>query len=68
MKNGESSKTYYTLREAVKETGLSAYFLRNGCKAGTVPHAKSGNRYYINVPLLLERLNASESAGRGAEV
>ena len=52
--NGE--KTYYTLKEAVRETGLSQYFLRNGCKSGLVPHAKSGNRYYINVPLLLKKL------------
>ena len=67
MKNGESSKTYYTLRDAVRETGLSSYFLRNGCKSGLVPHIKSGNRYYINVPLLLERLNDPDTEGKGAE-
>ena len=44
--------------DACKITGLSQYFLRKGCKDGTVPHIKSGRVYFINVPQLLERLNA----------
>lgn len=61
------NRTYYTLKEAVRETGLSSYFLRNGCKSDLVPHIKSGSRYYINVPLLLERLNGSDTKKQGAE-
>lgn len=40
----------------VKITGLSAYFLRAGCRDGSVPCVKSGTTYYINVPALLQRL------------
>ena len=41
---------------ASKATGLSQYYLRNGCKDGTVPHIKSGTTYFINVPALLKKL------------
>ena len=34
------------------------YYLRNGCKDGTVPHVKSGTTYMVNVPELLEKLKA----------
>lgn len=51
---------FQKIPEAVKTTGLSAYFLRNGCKDGTIPHIKSGNAYYINVPALLRQLGAAE--------
>ena len=37
---------------------MSQYYLRKGCKAGTIPHIRSGPTYYINVPELLRRLNA----------
>jgi hypothetical protein len=47
---------FQTINEAVKTTGLSAYYLRNGCKDGTVPHVMSGNKYLVNVPLLLKKL------------
>lgn len=46
---------------ASKVTGLSQYFLRQGCKNGTIPHIVSGERgggtYYINVPALLRQLD-----------
>lgn len=50
-----------TLKEAVKATGLSELFLRSGCKAGTVPHIMCGNRYMINMPLLMSYLNSMSS-------
>lgn len=46
--------------EACKTTGLSQYYLRQGCKKGSVPHIKSGGVYYINVPELLEKLNGTK--------
>ena len=49
---------FQKIPDAVKTTGLSAYYLRGGCKDGTVPHIKSGNTYYINVPALLQQLGA----------
>lgn len=57
---------FQKINDAVKTTGLSAYYLRNGCKDGTVPHIKSGKKYLINVPALLKMLNAEED-DRGEE-
>ena len=53
-------KALQKIKEACKTTGLSQYYLRNGCKVGTIPHVKSGTVYYINVPALLRQLGAEE--------
>ena len=42
--------------DACRTTGLSQYYLRKGCKDGSIPHIKSGPTYYINVPELLLQL------------
>lgn len=47
---------FQKIAEACKATGLSQYYLRQGCKDGTIPHVKSGGVYYINVPALMETL------------
>lgn len=52
----EIKTPYQRIPEACKTTGLSQYFLRKGCRDGTIPHVKSGPVYYIDVPALLERL------------
>lgn len=48
---------FQKIPDACKVTGLSQFFLRKGCKDGTVPHVKSGNAYYVNIPALLEKLD-----------
>lgn len=50
---------FLKIKDAVNATGLSAYFLRRGCKDGTIPCIKSGEVYYINVPALLRQLGVS---------
>ena len=57
---------FQKIPEACKTTGLSQYFLRKGCKDGSIPHIKSGPTYYVNVPALLERLNAEPCSGAGS--
>lgn len=52
---------FQKIAEACKTTGLSQYFLRQGCKGGTIPHVKSGGVYYINVPALLEALDEQQA-------
>lgn len=47
---------FQTIPTASKTTGLSKYYLREGCKAGTIPHVMSGTTYYVNVPALLKQL------------
>lgn len=57
---------YQKIPEACKSTGLSQYFLRNGCKNGTIPHVKSGPTYYIDVQALLERLRGETNGHSGS--
>lgn len=49
---------FQKIPEACKTTGLSQYYLRKGCKDGSIPHVRSGQTYYVNVPELLEKLKA----------
>lgn len=53
---------FQIIAEACKTTGLSQYFLRQGCKNGTIPHIKSGGVYYINVQALVEQLGKREQS------
>ena len=57
----DNNPPFLKIKDAVKVTGLSAYFLRNGCKDNTVPHiTTSGGVYYINIPALLKQLGAEK--------
>ena len=50
---------FVSIKEAVKITGLSEYFIRQNLKAGVIPHIKTGNKIMLNMPRLeaeLERL------------
>lgn len=49
---------FQKIKDACKVTGLSQYYLRSGCKDGTIPHIKSGTVYLINIPALLKKLGA----------
>lgn len=51
---------FQRIAQACKTTGLSQYYLRQGCKAGTIPHVKSGDTYYVNIPALLRQLGVTE--------
>lgn len=57
----QQTQPFQKIADAVKTTGLSAYFLRLGCRDGSVPHVKSGGTYYINIPGLLRKLDADSS-------
>lgn len=61
MQTTESKQTttpFMKIGEASRVTGLSQYFLRQGCRDGTVPHVKSGTVYLVNIPALLRKLDA----------
>ena len=58
---GYAEKIYMSIRETAKYTGLSEYYLRN---MKNKPGLKSGNKFLVNVPALLEQLEQeSERAG-----
>ena len=46
---------FQKIEDAVRSTGLSAYFLRRGCRDGSIPCVRSGCTIYINVPALLQQ-------------
>lgn len=46
---------FQKIEDAVKTTGLSAFFLRKGCRDGSVPCVRSGRTYFVNVPALLRQ-------------
>ena len=51
---------FQRIAEASKSTGLSQFYLRNGCKNGSVPHVKCGRVYMVDVPALLQRLSGGD--------
>jgi hypothetical protein len=57
VKEFDCNKRFQTIQDAGRTTGLSQYFLRRGCRDGTIPHIKSGKKFLINVPLLIEQMN-----------
>lgn len=60
QQNNSTGTPFQKIQEACATTGLSKYFLRNGCKDGSIPHIKSGGVYYINVPALLKKLEVTK--------
>ena len=56
-----SEKVFQTIRAACETTGLSQFYLRRGCKDGTIPHVMSGQIYYIDVPAMLDKLRGGYS-------
>lgn len=61
-KQYDPSLRFQKIEAAARTTGLSQYFLRRGCKAGTIPHIKSGNKFLINIPLLIEQMDLASKA------
>lgn len=53
-----NSTTFQKIYDASRSTGLSQYYLREGCKNGSIPCIKSGKVYFIDVPALLDKLRA----------
>lgn len=53
---------FQKISEASKTTGLSQYFLRQGCRDGSIPHIKSGTVYLVNIAINLERITEALEA------
>lgn len=61
------STPYQKIPDACRSTGLSQYYLRKGCKDGTVPHIRSGTVYLVDVPALLEKLRREATGQIGCD-
>lgn len=53
---------FQSIRDACTTTGLSMYYLRQGIRTGTIPYVRAGEKYMVNVTLLLRKLD-EESRG-----
>ena len=51
-------KSYMSIREAARETGLSEHYIREGVREGRLPFLYSGRKALVNVPLMLRKLEA----------
>lgn len=51
-------KTYMTINQTVRETGFSEGMLRTRLKHNKLPGFYAGSRYYVNVPMLMQMLDA----------
>ena len=56
---------FQSIRGAADITGISAKAIREGCKAGRIPHIRVGADYRVDMPIFLALLHES-SAGGGA--
>ena len=54
---------FQPISAAAVMTGLSRWYLLNGCKVGSVPHIRVGSDYRINMPQLLQQLQAATEGG-----
>lgn len=57
-----TEKKFVKIKEACAITGLSSYYIRNACRAGTIPCIMCGTTYMVNLPLLLRQLDAESEA------
>ena len=56
-------KPFQTVKETANTTGFSQFFIRNGVRAGTIPHIKVGEKFLINVPAFLQLMDEQSRKG-----
>lgn len=54
--NNRVVPVYQSIKDTVKSTGLSDWYLRKLLKANQLPHIRSGSKIYVNVDALLRQL------------
>ena len=54
--NTKITPVYQSIKDTVKTVGVSEFFLRKQLKAGKLPHIKSGNKVFVNIPALIAQL------------
>jgi len=54
------SQIFMSIKEASICTGLSQHYIREGCKNGNLPCIKSGQKYLVDIPKMLDVLRCAE--------
>ena len=52
IRSNLDGRRFLSIRDAATVTGLSQFFLRNGCRDGSVPCIRSGRKYLVDVQSL----------------
>lgn len=52
IRSNLDSRRFLSIRDAATVTGLSQFYLRNGCRDGSVPCIRSGRKYLVDVQAL----------------
>ena len=52
IRSNLDGKRFLSIRDAATVTGLSQFFLRSGCRDGSVPCIRSGRKYLVDVQSL----------------
>ena len=60
-----NSVPYMTIKDTSTAIGISQHLIRRLCKEGRCPHIRSGNKYMVNVPALLEKLDEQSREAKG---
>lgn len=56
-------------KAAAKLLGVSEHWLREGLRAGKVPHMRSGKDFLVNIPATIAWINAeSEASANGEQI
>lgn len=50
-----------TAKKAAEELGISAHLIRTWIKKGECPGVQQGNRFYVNVPMLENKINGKSA-------
>lgn len=58
----DGNPPFQRIEDAVRSTGLSAYYLRRGCRDGSIPCVRSGRTIYVNVAELLRQYGTANRA------
>ena len=54
---------FQSIRGAAEITGLSSKAIREGCKAGRIPHVRVGADYRVDMPNFLALLHEASTGG-----
>lgn len=52
------------IKEAARRSGLSEFFIRRGCKDGSIPCIRSGATYLVDYDGMIDRLREQARTGK----
>ena len=58
-----NGKPFQSIKETANTTGFSQFSIRQGVKAGKVPHIRSGKKILVNVPAFLNLMDEQSKRG-----